>query len=305
MKGFRGYSYANASLKLLISAIGPKTLLDHLENFKKASQNPEERAAVGQFIQLIHDAYNAFPSVDTQAFIRSLQKLAPLDKRNAMGDLEFKIDSESQSNLKEPKQFLPLLAQLWRLDTLPGWSFDIEEIHVHQGQERVHKAPANSLAMFHPVHLDRLKPEQIPGFNLQTLVDLLHADSEAQVQWNQGDAGPTTVKVRKQVSIADAEHFKRLSISLEGAAAEPLRFSLKDAVTLPAINRKTGQKILLTLAPRQAVVWNQMRWAIRIRGENGQWTTHEDSFTYPTGEVDEKDVAQVINFAVTRITPAP
>lgn len=307
MKGFSGwdYSYANASLKLLISAIGPKPLLDHLEKFKGATQNPEERAAAGQFIQLIHDAYNGFGSVDTQAFIRGLQKLAPFDRRNAMGDLEFTLDSESRSNLKEHRQLLPLLAQLWRLDTLPGWSFDIDETLVHQGQERARKAPANSAQMFRPVQLDRVKPEDIASFNLQKLVDLLHADGETRVRWNEADADLTPVKVRKQVSIADVEHFKRLTISLEGAAAQPLAFSLKDAVTLPVINRKTGQKIVLTLAPRQAIVWNHTRWAIRIRGENGQWTTHDDSFALPTRASEDKDVAQVISFAVTRIAPAP
>lgn len=307
MKGFSAwdYSYANASLKLLISAIGPKPLLDHLENFKETSQNPEQSAAAGQFIALIHDAYNAFIRVDTLAFIRSLQKLPPFDQRNAMGDLEFELGSESRSNLKEPRQLLPLLAQLWRLDTLPGWSFDIDEIMLHQGQERARKTPKSSFQMFQPVQLDRVKPEDIPRFNLQKLVDLLHVDGEAQVRWNEGDANLTAVKVRKQVSIADVEHFKRLTISLEGAAAQPLVFSLKDAVTLPAINQKTQQKIVLTLAPRQVIAWNHSRWVIRIRGENGQWTTHSDSFASPTKASEDGDVAQVINFAVTRIAPAP
>ena len=307
MKGFDswGYSYANTSLKLLISAIGPKPLLDHLENFKKTTTNPAESAAAGEFIKLIHDAYNAFSSVNTQGFIQGLQKLAPFDRRNDMGDLEFKLDSESQSRIKEPKQLLPLLAQLWRLDTLPGWSFDIEETLVHQGQERARKAPANNFQMFQPVHLDRVKPEGIPGFSLQKLVDLLHEEGEAQVRWNEGDAGPTQVKVRKQVSIADVEHFKRLTISLEGAAAQPLAFSLKSAVTLPAINRKTGQKILLTLAPRQAILWDGSRWSIGIRGEDGLWTIHDEVFSSLARQGEEKSVAQVINFAVTRIAPAP
>lgn len=74
------------------------------------------------------------------------------------------------------------------------------------------------------------------------------------MQWRATDPGPTAVKVRRQVSIADVPNFKRLTISLEGTTSHDSQYSLTDPVTLPAINRQTRQNIVLTLAARQAIL---------------------------------------------------
>ncbi|MCD2514435.1 hypothetical protein [Comamonas endophytica] len=307
MNGFRAWrlDYANASLKLLISAIGPKPLLDHLENFRKTARTPEESGAAAQFIDLIHKAYTADASVDTEAFILGLQELAPFNKRNAAGDSEFKLRSDFPFTQQDPERFLPLISQLFRLDTLPGWSFDIDETHIHQGQERAQRSARNSFQMFQPVQLNRVKSEDLKAFKLQTLVDLLHADQEALVKWNDADAQATAVKVRRQVSIPDVENFKRLTIWLQGQTSENTSYSLNDTATLPAIDQKTKQKIVLTLAAKEAVMWSGTRYVIRIKDDEGWWIKHDDSFVSPAGAGDDKHAATLINFAVTNVAPAP
>lgn len=307
MKAFRGgwhQSYANASLKLLISAIDPQPLLEHLENYRKSTQNPEEGAAAGRFIDLIHEAYNAFSSVDTRDFIKQLQNLAPFDRRNAAGDWEFKLDSDVFSTEKDPEQFLALISELFRLDTLPGWFFDIEETYVYQGEERAKPGARNRFEVFQ-VPMERIAAADAANFRLQRLIDLLHADQAAQVQWNEGDAQAATVKVRRQVIVEDVENFKRLTIGMKGSTPHTLKFSLAGSATLPVIDRKTGRKLMLTLAPAQALVSGKSDYAVRISKHDGQWLTHREGFVSPTRLDEEASEGRLINFAVTSVAPAP
>lgn len=308
MQGFRSFgyhTYANSSLKLLISAIGPKKLLDHLESFRTTAQDPAARAAAARFIELIHAAYTASASVDTHAFIVGLQELAPFNQRNAAGEWAFKLESDAFSREQDALQFLALLSQLFRLDTLPGWSFDIDETYVHQGQERKRKAEKSRFQLFQPVDLGRIKAEDVPGVNLQKLVDLLHAPQEAQIRWNEADPAPTTVQVTRQVSIPDEEHFDRLTISLQGKLAGATPLSIKGSVTLPAVSQKTGQRLLLTLRPKEVLVWDQWQYAMRIRNHELEWMKHSESTVYPADAEDPRETARLVNFAVTRIAPAP
>ncbi len=308
MQGFRAFwhhSYANSSLKLLISAIGPKKLLDHLESFRTTTQDPDARTAAAQFIELIHAAYTSYGSVDTHAFIVGLQKLAPFNKRNAAGEWEFKLDSDVFSKEQDPQQFLALFSELFRLDTLPGWSFDLDETYVHQGQERAHKREKSRFQMFQPIDLGRIRPEDVARLNLQKIVDLLHAQDEAQIRWNDADTAPTTVQVIRQVSIPDAENFDRLTISLQGTLAGATTLSIKGAVTLPAVDQKTGKKLLLTLRPKEIVAWANSRYSIRIKNHELEWMKHSESSVLPAESGDDKDNAQLVNFAVTNIVPAP
>lgn len=307
MQGFRSFwhhSYANTSLKLLISAIGPKKLLDHLESFKTTAQDPAARSAATQFIELIHDAYTSYVSIDTNAFIVGLQELAPFNKRNAAGQWEFKLDSDVFSKEQDQQQFLALFSELFQLDTLPGWSFDIQETYVHQGQERVRNSEKSRFQMFQPVNLGRIKPEELPSLNLQKIVDLLHAPDEAQIRWNDADTAPTTVQVTRQVRIPDAKNFDRLTISLEGTLANTATLSIKGAVTLPAVDQKTGQKLLLTLRPKEVVAWDNSGYSIRIKNHELEWMKHSESSVQPAEPRDEKDMAELINFAVINIAPA-
>ena len=296
-----GYEYANASLKLLISAIGPKPLLDHLEQFKKSAANPGESAAAARFIELIHKAFDGSPVVYTEAFFTDLQELAPFNQRNAAGALDFTLRQDPMAESPQLRKFLLLVSQLFRLDTLPGWSFDIDETLVYQGEERAHKSARNASPMFQPVDLARVTPADQVNFSLQKIVDLLHADQEVQVQWRETDPGPTVVKVRRQVSIADVPNFKRLTISLEGSTSQNNKYSLNDPVTLAAIDRQTQQKILLTLAARQAILWDGALHAVSIRQKDDRWATHHDH----SGFSRDKSNVQLINFEVTSIAPAP
>lgn len=308
MAGFASFwhqSYANASLKLLISALGPKTLLDHLESFKTHTQDPGARTAATQFIELIHQAYQSPGSVDTEKFIQGLQNLAPFNQRNAAGEWAFNLDGLQWSKEQDPQQFLLLFSELFRLDTLPGWSFNVNETYLHQGQERPLESAKNRFQMFQPVDLSRIKPDQPHTSNLQKLVDLLHADDEAQVRWNAGDTALTTVKVRRQVGIPDVDHFKRLTISLQGGLPTLIIFNLNDTVTLPAINQKTQQKIVLTLTGKEVITWDTSRYAARIRNHQEQWMEHLEYFVLPADSDDMKDSGRVINFTVTHIAPAP
>lgn len=298
-----GRSYASASIKLLISAIGAKELRGHLESFKAASQNAEERSAADQFIKLIDEAYAAHGTVWTNDFLKSLQNLAPFNQRNAAGEWAFKLDQELFSGEKEPEKFLPLLAELFHLDTLPGWSFDVQETYVHQGQERAQERARNRFQLFQPVDLGRIKPEDVASLNLQKLVDLLHAQDEAQVQWNPGDAALTPVKVIRQVRIPDADQFKRLTISVQGGLPKPVTFNLDDTVTLQATDQKTGKKLAITMTGKEAISWNNSRYAIRIKNQKGLWMEHDESAVSQGDETDRKDQVKMINFAVTRITP--
>lgn len=298
-----GRSYASASIKLLISAIGAKELRGHLESFKAASQNAEERSAADQFITLIDEAYAARGTVWTNDFLKSLQNLAPFNQRNAAGEWAFKLDQELFSGEKEPEKFLPLLAELFHLDTLPGWSFDIQETYVHQGQERAQERARNRFQLFQPVDLGRIKPEDVASLNLQKLVDLLHAQDEAQVQWNPGDAALTPVKVIRQVRIPDADQFKRLTISVQGGLPKLVTFNLDDTVTLQATDQKTGKKLAITMTGKEAISWNNSRYAIRIKNQKGLWMEHDESAVSQGDETDRKDQVKMINFAVTRITP--
>lgn len=298
-----GRSYASASIKLLISAIGAKELRGHLESFKAASQNAEERSAADQFIKLIDEAYAAHGTVWTNDFLKSLHNLAPFNQRNAAGEWAFKLDQELFSGEKAPEKFLPLLAELFHLDTLPGWSFDVQETYVHQGQERAQERARNRFQLFQPVDLGRIKPEDLPSLNLQKLVDLLHAQDEAQVQWNLGDAALTPVKVIRQVRIPDADQFKRLTISVQGGLPKPVTFNLDDTVTLQATDQKTGKKLAITMTGKEAISWNNSRYAIRIKNQKGLWMEHDESAVSQGDETDRKDQVKMINFAVTRITP--
>lgn len=298
-----GRSYASASIKLLISAIGAKELRGHLESFKAASQNAEERSAADQFIKLIDEAYSQHGSVWTADFLKSLQNLAPFNQRNAAGEWAFKLDQELFSDEKEPEKFLPLLSELFHLDTLPGWSFDVQETYVHQGQERAQERAKNRFQLFQPVDLGRIKPEDLPSLNLQKLVDLLHAQDEAQVQWKPGDAALTAVKVIRQVRIPDAEQFKRLTISVQGGLPNLVTFNLDDTVTLQATDQKTGQKLAITMTGKQAITWNNSRYEIRIKNQKGLWVEHDESAVSHGDESDRKDQLKMINFAVTKITP--
>lgn len=298
-----GRSYASASIKLLISAIGAKELRGHLESFKAASQNAEERSAADQFIKLIDEAYAAHRTVWTNDFLKSLQNLAPFNQRNAAGEWAFKLDQELFSGEKEPEKFLPLLAELFHLDTLPGWSFDVQETYVHQGQERAQERARNRFQLFQPVDLGRIKPEDVASLNLQKLVDLLHAQDEAQVQWNPGDAALTAVKVIRQVRIPDADQFKRLTISVQGGLPKLVTFKLDDTVTLQATDQKTGKKLAITMTGKEAISWNNSRYAIRIKNQKGLWMEHDESAVSQGDETDRKDQVKMINFAVTRITP--
>lgn len=297
------YDYANASLKLLISAFGPKALLDHLEDFKNAASDAGQAAAAGRFMEIIRQAYHAEASVDTQPFIESLRELAPFNRRNAAGQLEYELAGETFMAPKDPEPFLALFSQLFRLDTLAGWSFDIVESYVHQGEERMHPGTRDPFQMFQPVQLSQVKPEDYANFSLQKLVDLLQAPAQAQIRWNKGDTTLTTVQVHRRVSIADVQQLKRLTIGVEGAAPQLLSFSLGDSVTLAAFDQKTGQDVLLTLAPRQALVWKPTGHAIRIRNADGRWMTHEDGRVLPTRAHEDQDRARLINFAVTRVAP--
>ncbi|MEG2629824.1 MAG: hypothetical protein RSB42_03075, partial [Comamonas sp.] len=298
-----GRSYASASIKLLIGAIGAKELRGHLESFKAASQNAEERSAADQFIKLIDEAYAARGTVWTNDFLKSLQNLAPFNQRNAAGEWAFKLDQELFSGEKEPEKFLPLLSELFHLDTLPGWSFDVQETYVHQGQERAQERARNRFQLFQPVDLGRIKPEDVASLNLQKLVDLLHAQYEAQVQWNPGDAALTAVKVIRQVRIPDAEQFKRLTISVQGGLPNLVTFNLDDTVTLQATDQKTGQKLAITMTGKQAITWNNSRYEIRIKNQKGLWVEHDESAVSQGDETDRQDQLKMINFAVTKITP--
>lgn len=298
-------SYATASLKLLISAIGPKPLLDHLENYRETTQNPEEAAAAGRFIDIIHQAYNSRSSVDTEDFFNSLQSLAPFNRRNAAGDWEFKLQSDVFSKEKDPELFLPLISELFRLDTLAGWSFDIDETYVHAGQERPHKRTRNRFQMFQVLDLGRVGAADMPTFNLQKTVDLLHADAEAQVKWNESDAGLTVVKVRRQISIDDVQNLKRLTISLQGRLPQVAQISYQDPVKLPVLDRKTGRKMVLTLAAREIIVLGDSRYAIRILNNAGRWIEHDTSFVFLTSSRNAGPFDKLVNFAVTGIAPAP
>lgn len=178
MKGFIApdYEYASASLKLLISAIGPRPLLDHLEEFRKTASNPEESAAAGRFADLIDEAYDSPSVVYAGAFFTALQEL----QRNAAGELDFKLRQDPTARPPQPQKFLLRLAQPFRLDTLPDWSFDIDETLGYQGEERARKRARSAAPMFQAVDLARVPPADQVNFRLQKTVDLLHADQEAR-----------------------------------------------------------------------------------------------------------------------------
>src|SRR5690606_2698224 len=120
----------------------------------------------------------------------------------------------------------------FHLHTLPGGSFDIDETYVHQGEEQVNYDIRNRFEMFHTVEMKRLDTADLEPFDLQKVVDLLHADQERQVKWGEGDAHFTRVKVRRQVRIADVAHFKRLTLHLPDNKAELSPATLPEVVTL-------------------------------------------------------------------------
>ena len=164
MQSFRAgwhQSDAAASLQLLISAIGPKPLLEHLEHYRNTTQNPEEAAVAGRFIDIIHQAY----------------------------------DAPSQS-------------------------------------------------------------------------------------------------------------FKRLTISLQGGLPQITQVSYEAPVTLPVLDRKTGQKMVLTLAAKESIVAGDSAHVIRIRNDAGQWVTHDTSMALVRSARDGGPFGKLINFAVTGIAPA-
>ena len=308
MQGFSGrwyQSYANAALKLLISGLGPKKLLDHLENFKNGTHSADERAAATQFIALIHQAHTPYSSVDTTAFIDGLQNLAPFNKRNAAGKLEFKFEADGFPQERDPEQFLALFSELFRLDTLPGWGVDVLETYHRPGEQKTQQAAKNRFEMFLPINLARVTAEQATGITLQKVLDLLQADEETQLPWNEGDAAKTSVRVSRQISIPDVEHLERLSISLRGAAPKALTLSLEAPVTLTAVNAKTQQKILLTLTPEADISQVDKRYHVHIKTRSGRWMAHDDVIVRPVDASENDEQVKLINFAVTRIAPAP
>ncbi|MFC7208354.1 hypothetical protein ACFQOZ_18175 [Comamonas endophytica] len=219
---------------MLISAIGAPQLLEHLENFKRNTLEAQEIAAAEQFIGIIQQAYHPSGMVDTESFINSLQHLTPFDQCNSRGKWNFLVKSDLFTPEREPRQFLPLFCELFRLDTLPGWSFDIDETYIHQGEEQINYPIRNRFEMFQSVELEPRAPLDLRPFDLQNAVDQLHADQQRQVKWGEGDAHFTTVKVRRQVCIADVEQFKRLTLGLPQGKAVVIPAGFPDSVTLPA-----------------------------------------------------------------------
>lgn len=311
LKPFRGgwsQGFAHASLKMLISAFGGQQLLDHLAQFKRSASTPQAIAAADQFIALIHQAHHAPGIVDTEKFLNGLQHLAPFDQRNIVGGWKFKVQSDISIEEREPRKFLPLLSELFRLDTLAGWSFDIEETYVHQGVEQIHYDIRNRFEMFQAVETRRLPAPTHAGpsiFELQKVVDLLHADQQRPVKWGEGDAHFTTVTVRRQVCIDDVAQLRRLTISLPGNMAELVPAYLPDSVTLPTLDRKTGRKLILTLAPREIMTLNIPSYGLHIRNEAGQWLIHTDYMVSPRRCEFDKNIGRLINFAVIDAAPAP
>jgi len=303
-QALRNQTYAMASIKFLMSALGPKKLLDHLEGFKANAQDPELRTAAEKFIALIHQTYTSTSPVWITGFLQGLQNLAPFNQRNAAGEWEFKIGGNVLSQEQDPERFLLLLSQLFRLDTLPGGSFGIKETQVHQGQERAQQRANDRFQILQPVDVGRIDPEKPGGLSLQKIVDLLHADAQAQVVWNAGDAAPTAVKVLRQLNITDAEQFKRLTLSLHGALPEKYRFDVSDTVTLPAFDQKTGRNIVLTLTSKEVISWNDPLYEVRIKNQKGEWIEHGYHGAPGHDARDVPEVAKVINLAVTNIALA-
>lgn len=311
LKPFRGgwnQSFAHASLKMLISVFGGQQLLDHLEEFKRSASTPQAIAAADQFIALIHQAHHAPGIVDTEKFLNGLQHLAPFNQRNIVGDWKFKVQSDLYTDEREPRKFLPLISELFRLDTLPGWSFDIDETYIHQGVEQINYPIRNRFEMFQAVETQRLPAPSHEGpsiFALQEVVDLLHAGQQRQVKWGEGDEHFTTVTVRRQVCIDDVAQLRRLTLSLPGNMAELVPDYLPACVTLPALDRKTGRRLVLTLAPREVMTLNVPNYGLHVRNDAGQWLIHTDQTVSPKRYEFDKNIGRLINFAVIDAAPAP
>ena len=308
MQAFRGgwcQSCAHSSLKLLISAIGPKPLLDHLERFKAEAVQSQEIAAANQFIAIIHHAYNARGALDTEPFFNALQHVAPFNERNIVGDFRYKVENDVYRSEREPGKFLALFSQLFHLDTLPGWSFDIDETYVHQGDEQINYDTRNRFEMFQSVEMKRMDPADREPFDLQKVVDLLHADQERQVKWGEGDAHFTLVKVRRQVRIADVAHFKRLTIHLPDNTAMLSPATFPEVVTLPAVDATTGRALVLRLAPKEVLMSDIPSYSIYIRNDAGQWLIHSEHMVSPVPYRFHARIGKLINFVVIDIALAP
>ena len=290
-------SYGSTGVKLMISAIGPQKLTDHLNQFKQAAQDANEILAAEKFIDLIHTAYHPDSTLKNklQEFLDTLPALPPFKATDESGTPKFRRNQGRQ----QVEPFLELLAQSFHLNSMPGRSLDLKETCVYAGYESYAPTLENSFPFTHTVELAGITPHRN---GLQALVDLLHRDEPVLAKYGPTISDFVPVTVTKEAHVADLENFDRLTLSLNGFAE--IFVDLSAPVTLPVFDKKTEQKMLLTLAPTQVVLHQKGNYQALIKTGASTWRWHIDDVVSTFRGGDFGASISMISFTVIGRKPA-
>lgn len=291
-------SYANASLKFLISAIGPQRLVAHLENFSEHTPDPTARIAAQKFIELINKTYQSKDTLrnEVKELTDVLQTLAPFNKVNEHGGLAFRLD-EAQT----PSVFLDLLAKAFQLDTLPGWSLDIKDTLVQDNEVLIEDLPVFNGHLYRIAPLNILAHSGVAQISLQGLVDLIQTHIDT---WSTGaspGAPAILVRMLREARVADADSFTRLTVlpaTADPASAPLMDYRLDDRAVLRVLDLTTGKPAQLTLRPNEQLIFEDGRYQLNLRNTAGQWEHHDDDVVadVPGGRRDS--VLHLLNLGV-------
>lgn len=290
-------SYGSTGVKLMISAIGPQKLTDHLSQFKQAAQDANEILAAEKFIHLIHTAYHPDSTLKSklQEFLDTLPALPAFKTTDESGALKFRLNQGRQ----QIEPFLELLAQSFHLNAMPGRSLDLKETCVYAGYESYAPTLENSFPFAHSVELAGITPHRN---DLQALVDLLLRDEPVLVKYGPTATDFMPATVTKEAHIADLASTDRLTLRLNGSAE--IVVDLLEPVTLPVFDNKTQQKMLLTLAPTQVVLHQKGNYQALIKTDASTWKRHIDSRVSTFSGGDFGGSISMINFTVIGRMPA-
>lgn len=291
--------YANSALKLLISSIGGKALLDHLENFHHRTTDPDLRDAAQKFMLVIEEAcINKSPlNLALKALFDSLQKLPPFAPSKGSSEATFKIVGvQHDANL-----FLGSIWDLFSLSDIPGHAMKLREAFIN-GLER--QIP------FRPEQFCHIANVADPEVSLEDIVHSMHQTEYRDMRWAPADTNNTRVVSVKNWEVNDIEHLHRFHMQICALTHDNGRLgklqlaqvNLTDDVTIVITDQKTQQNWEVTLEPREVIVHRgslaRGHYYMYAKQGGNEWFKHDDRTVRACEGVPRGEQPAMISFAV-------
>lgn len=294
-----------ASLKFLISAIGPQKLVDHLEKFKQSTQNPKKRLAAEKFVVLIRNAYspsNLLIIDELKDLVAEIQAIAPFTKLTQAGALQYDLNAPMHT-----PRLADLLAELFELDEIPGWSIEKDTIYTTEGKEPFGRYESTGFSLEVEPEVDSAGLPIIyraQKRTLQQILDAMHPDYHVEAADFEDETKKLDFKVIRRLSVEDINEFTRLTTNFYLLRAITLKFDRNDRVTLKVFDRKTQSNMLVTLEPKEIFMMDDGNKEVFIKSSNGSWKRHARLLVTPPFEQQMHGTLYMINFAVVKAAAA-